>query len=209
MRERKLGKWWPIWPPWQRPKGQLENLPPWELLLAREEARALAGDGDEETHALWDNACLIARALQRKGKQVYPSGKAALKQLSGPKVEQIARQWTEKYRQERQPVQISQLKERLKKLPWQRLRWRVLREFGALPTEKRARNMTEEDYLWCAVNLLLDEEEELDRLCPVCRAEAEKERCPVCGQETGTITQEENPAFDWSRFERMKKGEKP
>ena len=41
--------------------------------------------------------------------------------------------------------------------------------------------MTRRDYLWCALNLLLDEEERLDRLCPGCRAEAESGRCPVCG----------------------------
>lgn len=35
----------------------------------------------------------------------------------------------------------------------------MLKCFGALPTEERAKAMREEDYLWCAVNLLLDEEE--------------------------------------------------
>lgn len=44
-------------------------------------------------------------------------------------------------------------------MPRQRLRWHVLKCFGALPTEERAKAMREEDYLWCAVNLLLDEEE--------------------------------------------------
>ena len=29
--------------------------------------------------------------------------------------------------------------------------------------------MREEDYLWCAVNLLLDEEEVARQLCPQCR----------------------------------------
>ena len=56
--------------------------------------------------------------------------------------------------------------EELKTMPKQRLRWRVLRCFGALPTEARARRMTDGDYLWCAVNLLLDEEEEAALLCP-------------------------------------------
>ena len=35
----------------------------------------------------------------------------------------------------------------------------MLRTFGALPTEPRARAMTDRDYLWCALNLLLDGEE--------------------------------------------------
>jgi len=62
----------------------------------------------------------------------------------------------------------------------------VLQSFGALPTEERARAMTGQDYLWCAVHLLLDEEEVLDALCPACRAQAEAARCPVCGAREGT-----------------------
>ena len=34
--------------------------------------------------------------------------------------------------------------------------------------------MTDRDYLWCALNLALDQEEELARLCPECRARAEQ-----------------------------------
>ena len=41
--------------------------------------------------------------------------------------------------------------------------------------------MKARDFLWCAVNLLLDREEELDRLCPACRAQAEEARCLCCG----------------------------
>ena len=58
----------------------------------------------------------------------------------------------------------------------------MLRQFSALPTEGRARAMLDRDYLWCLANLLLDGEEELERLCPQCRARAEEDRCPVCGQ---------------------------
>ena len=36
--------------------------------------------------------------------------------------------------------------------------------------------MREEDYLWCAVNLLLDEEEVARQLCPQCREAAERAR---------------------------------
>lgn len=39
--------------------------------------------------------------------------------------------------------------------------------------------MTDRDYLWCALNLALDREEELAQMCPQCRREAEGERCPV------------------------------
>lgn len=64
--------------------------------------------------------------------------------------------------------------------------------------------MTDRDYLWCALNLLLDDEEELSRLCPACRAEAEREKCPVCGLPTGSGGH--NGSFDMARFERLKGG---
>ena len=41
--------------------------------------------------------------------------------------------------------------------------------------------MKARDYLWCALHLALDREEELARLCPACRREAAEERCPACG----------------------------
>lgn len=67
--------------------------------------------------------------------------------------------------------------------------------------------MKDRDYLWCLVHMLLDREEELERLCPECRTRAEEERCPGCGQPIrawgeGAV----NPAFDLERFEAMKGG---
>lgn len=61
--------------------------------------------------------------------------------------------------------------------------------------------MTHREYLWCALNLVLDGEEELSRLCPACRAEAEEERCPVCGAAAGDWG--ENRGFDMERFLRL------
>lgn len=85
----------------------------------------------------------------------------------------------------------------------------MLRTFRALPTEERVRKMRQRDYLWCALNLILDEEERLNLLCPSCRAEAERERCPVCGRETGELVRGENPAFDLERFLELRGGEMP
>ncbi len=58
--------------------------------------------------------------------------------------------------------------------------------------------MLDRDYLWCALNLVLDGEEELSRLCPSCRAEAEEGRCPVCGAAVSDCG--ENSGFDMARF---------
>ena len=57
-----------------------------EVLEARREGDALAQDGRER--ALCRNACLLARALERKGGAVFEDGQAA---LDGLRVEDIAR----------------------------------------------------------------------------------------------------------------------
>lgn len=64
--------------------------------------------------------------------------------------------------------------------------------------------MTDRDYLWCALNLVLDDEEELARLCPACREEAERERCPVCG--AGVEDCGVNAGFDPARYAALKEG---
>ena len=62
--------------------------------------------------------------------------------------------------------------------------------------------MTHRDYLWCALNLLLDGEEKLERLCPDCRTQAEADRCPICGVQASD--RGENEGFDQRRFEELR-----
>ena len=47
--------------------------------------------------------------------------------------------------------------------------------------------MRDRDYVWCLTHMALDQEEELSRLCPGCRARAEEIRCPVCGPPSGVL----------------------
>ena len=64
--------------------------------------------------------------------------------------------------------------------------------------------MTGRDYLWCALTLLLAEEQALDRLGPACRARAEEDCCPICGGQVSDWGK--NDMFDQARFEEMKRG---
>lgn len=98
-------------------------------------------------------------------------------------------------------------KKSLEHAPYERLKWRVLKEFGALPAEERARKMTDRDFLWCVLNLMLDDEETLALLCPRCRSEAEEGRCPACGASVGRDGKINNAAFESERFQLMKRGE--
>ena len=64
--------------------------------------------------------------------------------------------------------------------------------------------MKDRDFLWCLVHQLLDREEELEALCPACRAELEKECCPRCGLPRGEGGV--NPAFDEGKFQQRRGG---
>ena len=93
--------------------------------------------------------------------------------------------------------------------PYERLKWRVLRYAGALPSEKRAQEMTDADYLYCLVHEMLDREEAMERLCPECRTRAEEARCSICGAKLGETSGGGNASFDMARFIRMKEGQRP
>lgn len=182
-----------------------------EVLQARREAGELAGEDRER--ALCSNACLLARALEQEEehKPVFSDGRAVLAGLTVEEIGGLARRWSQ-LRRESDPglnvteEELENVKKKLRSDPEERLRWRVLREFHALPTERRAREMKDRDYLWCLANGLLDREEQLERLCPDCRVRAEQARCPVCGRPEAPGEGGSNPAFDTARFRRLKEG---
>lgn len=67
--------------------------------------------------------------------------------------------------------------------------------------------MKDRDLLWCALNLMLDDEEELAALCPACRQRAMEERCTACGAPLALTEGTVNGSFDEERFLRLKRGE--
>lgn len=62
-----------------------------EVLEARREAASLAEEGRER--ALCSNACLLARALVRRGKPVYADGTAVLEAMTVEQIQTLAGQW--------------------------------------------------------------------------------------------------------------------
>lgn len=176
----------------------------YELLQAHAEAERMA-QTDEQTLGLWLNACILARAARKNGERLFLSGAEVMWRLSAERIGQ----WMGKYLAlcaEEDPSCCTQghdeLREALRQDGYERLKWRVLRAFGVLPSEKRAKEMTQGEYLYCVMQLTLDEEERLAQLCPSCREEAQAQRCVVCGAPLG----EENPNFDEARFEELKRG---
>lgn len=76
-----------------RPGYSLRLLTAAELLDARREAAELAGDAKEQP--LCSNACLLAKALQRHGKPVFPSGAAALDVLRLEEIQSLCELWAD------------------------------------------------------------------------------------------------------------------
>jgi len=185
--------------------GELRLLSVREVEQAYQEGELLAREGHKR--ALCSNACLLALALEQGGKPVYPDGRTVLEAMSPEEIAALSDRWAA-FNREANPSPLDsaalteQRKQELKHDPYARLQWRVLRAFGALPTEARAMTMTDRDYLWCALHLVLDREEELEKLCPDCRSRAGAEVCPVCGQSTGDWGS--SSGFDLERYERLK-----
>ena len=127
----------------------LRRLTARELLACRAAARE-ASAGDQDTFGLWCNAAVLARALKKHGRRAFSSPGAVLSALGADEIAQLA----SRYADEMRCGELSELcdetsreeaLDRLAAQPYERLKWRVLRAFGALPTEGRAREMTDED----------------------------------------------------------------
>lgn len=185
---------------------ELRILSAWELMQARREAEDIPGE--KETEALRRNAAILSRAVYRGGMRMFSSGRAVLEQWSGEKIgaemaayRKLAQQVDPDCGQEER---VRTLMKELEQEPMERIRWYVLKAFGVLPTEKRAREMTEGDFLYCALQLMLDGEERKRKMCPACREKLEEHRCSCCG---GRMENElgDNPQFDINRFEEMKR----
>ena len=74
-------------------EGELRLLSAREVIEIRREGDALA-QGDAE-RALCRNACLIARALERKGRPVFEDGQAALDALRVEDIGRLADAWAQ------------------------------------------------------------------------------------------------------------------
>lgn len=72
-------------------EGTLRLLSAWEILQLRQESAQLRLEGAEQ--ALCSNACLIAKALERRGRPVFADGKAVLEALRVEDIVRLADQW--------------------------------------------------------------------------------------------------------------------
>ena len=93
---------------------ELRLLSAMEVLEARREAAELAEEDRER--ALCSNACLLARALHRRGVTVYDSGREVLERLTVTQIQSLAARWAEFDRRENPgPALEREAVERIKK----------------------------------------------------------------------------------------------
>lgn len=164
-----------------RKRGALRLLSAWELLEAEREAARLC-EPEEAAFGLCLNACILARALNCGG-----GGARLLRLLEASQLEALAARYYALSRAE-SPAPgdadaLDRLQRRLQHSARLRLYFRVLRAFGVLPNEKRARRLTDGQLLFLAAGLALDAEPQ--------PPETEAEWAV-------------NPAFDAARFQREK-----
>jgi len=173
----------------RKPRLTFRPIPAREVLEAAREADSLCQTGSDA--GLIRNACLLARVVWRGRQRRWKNGREVLESLTAETIFC----WTGAYAALRR-AEI----DRLKNDEEGRLRWAVLRAFGIAPWEKRARMMTPEDLRACVLQMTLDDEERLADVCPKCREDLLRRRCPVCGE----IRFEENPNFDPDKFEELR-----
>jgi len=77
---------------------ELRLLSAMEILEARREAAELVREDRER--ALCDNACLLARALEQKGKPIFAGGADVLKGMTAKEIGRLAGRWAEFDREE-------------------------------------------------------------------------------------------------------------
>lgn len=174
-----------------------------ELLQAGQEGKELAAEKDAE--GLCVNAAILARAIRENGRAVFADGAEVLSAMSAEEIARDMERYVALCEQEDGPCSDeaqAALMEALGADDWERLKWKVLKAFSVLPSSVQAKQMTRGDYLYCAMQMRLDEQAYLDGLCPQCREAAEENRCPCCGARIA----EENPQFDAGRFEELKDG---
>lgn len=122
------------------------------------------GINSEVSKSVAENACLAYMCLyDRRNKRIFESGLDAANSLTAEELLKVA----EEYVRVRDSFlnfnnlnakSILELKKKLD-TPRQRIRWKVLKEFNVLPTSKEAKEMCDGDYLYCYINMMLDDEE--------------------------------------------------
>lgn len=132
----------------------------------REAARLgekLAAQQLDNSAALAYGACLAAGCLRDSLGRVFETGEEALLRLTADEIALVSERYGALRRSDLDVDSLSEgdldrLKAAMEKAALGRIRWRVLRALRRLPSEGAVKRMTDAQYLYCYIQLLLDGE---------------------------------------------------
>lgn len=123
----------------------------------------LAAQQLENSAALAYGACLCARCLQDGLGRVFETGEEALLRLTADEIALVSERYGALRRTDLDidsldENDLDRLKSSMENAALGRIRWRVLRALRRLPSEGAVKRMTDAQYLYCYIQLLLDGE---------------------------------------------------
>lgn len=136
------------------------------LSSAREMEKRLEKKGIDDSAALSHNACLTAMCLYDSLGRVFESGDEALLRLTADELSCIVSKYADMRHKDLDidsidEDEIERLRENMESSPLSRIRWKVQKALCRLPSDASLQRMTDGQYLYCYLNLLIDEAQSL------------------------------------------------
>lgn len=181
---------------------ELRVVPAFAVLQARREALERSAQ-DDGALGLWMNACVLARALYKDGQRAFSDGEAVMQAASAEKIERWMQAYAALCREDNPACSEENARlaaQALGQEDYERLKWRVLKRFGVLPSEMRARHMTDGSISTARHSCCSMSRRNSRQCAPRAGERAKRRLCPVCGEPVP----EENAGFDEGRFEELK-----
>lgn len=133
---------------------------------AKELEKRLAAKSVADSEALAHNACLAALCLYDSLGRVFESGDEALLRLTAEELALIVSKYADMRLNDFDIDSVSEddmerLRQSMAASPLTRIRWKVQKALCRLPSDRSLQRMTDGQYLYCYLNLLIDEAEGL------------------------------------------------
>lgn len=133
---------------------------------ARELEKRLAAKSVADSATLAHNACLTAMCLYDGFGRVFESGDEALLRLTAEELAHIVSRYAALRLGDFDidsvtPDEMERLRQSMAQSPLNRIRWKVQKAFCRLPSDHALQRMTDGQYLYCYLNLLIDEAQDV------------------------------------------------
>lgn len=126
-------------------------------------AEQLEKNGIDDGYALAEGAAICHKCLYDGLGRVFESAQEALVRLTAEEIGRVTSVYGELRHTDFDIETLSKkdfdrIKSSIESSPLERMRWKVLRALGMMPGDAAAKKMTDGQYLYCYINLLIDGE---------------------------------------------------